>query len=299
MTEETQYIELVEKILDTSKPRVTRNNAITLATFGEKLTFTLTGGILPLLTTKRVFFRGVVEELLWFLRGSTDARELQDKGVRIWDGHSSRDHLNERGLHHYRVGDIGPLYGFQWRHSGEEYMGCDRRDEYRGIDQIRGVIESLRNDPFGRRHVVSAWDPSDLSKMSLCPCHCLFQFFVEDDGKLSCVLYQRSGDVGLGVPFNIASYSLLTIIIAAAIVREPSRFVHMLGDVHIYEDHVGPLREQIKLEPRTFPKVRIDNLPSVEMALDEVMMTIENLKYDDFVLDGYNPHKTIKMQLVV
>lgn len=298
--EEQQYLDLVSEIVRISKPRTTRNNAITQAVFGKRMEFSLENEVLPLLTTKRVFFRGIVEELLWMLRGCTDAGKLQEKNIRIWDGHSSREHLDSVGLGHYREGDTGPLYGFQWRHQGAEYSSCDADYIDRGVDQIANVIESLRDDPHGRRHIVNAWIPNDLHKMALSPCHVMFQFFVEDDGKLSCMLFQRSGDIGLGVPFNIASYALLTKLIAAAVGRKAKKFIHILGDVHAYENHVEPLKHQLNLQPFPFPKVTID-LPSdlAQMSTQEVLTAFETLSFDHFHLHDYQCHKSIKMDMVV
>lgn len=186
----------------------------TLSIFGAQMRFSLRNNIFPLLTTKRVFWRGVVEELLWFIKGSTNAKELADKKVHIWNANSSREFLDANGFKDREEGDLGPVYGFQWRHSGAEYKGmhADYKDE--GVDQLADVIEKIKNNPQDRRIIMCAWNPSDLPKMALPPCHCLVHFYVAN-GELSCLLYQRSADMGLGVPFNIASYALLTYMIAA------------------------------------------------------------------------------------
>lgn len=298
--EEQQYLDLITQA-SKQPPRVTRGGAITHAVFGKTMTFSLTDFTLPLLTTKKVFIRGIVEELLWILRGSTDAGELQKKNVHIWDGHSSRKHLDNTGLFHYNEGDIGPLYGFQWRHFGAEYLGKDVNYTGKGEDQLYNLIEGLTKDPHGRRHIISAWNAADLKKMALSPCHCLVQFFVEDDESLSCMLTQRSGDIGLGVPFNIASYSILTHMISNVLGRVPGKFVHVLGDAHIYEGHVDVLLGQTKLEPFKFPKLIIRNIPDdiVQRSTQEKIDCLCSLKYEDFELVGYEHHQSIKMKMVV
>lgn len=207
--------------------------------------FDLRNDVMPLLTTKRVFWRAVVEELLWFVRGSTDAKELQAKNVRIWDGNSTREFLDKSGFQDREEGDLGPVYGFQWRHFGAEYKACG--DDYagQGIDQLNDVITRIRNNPNDRRIIMCAWNAADLPKMALPPCHCLVQFYVAD-GELSCQLYQRSADMGLGVPFNIASYALLTYMIAHVTSLKTGDFVHTLGDAHVYLNHIEPLKEQVR-----------------------------------------------------
>lgn len=207
--------------------------------------FSLRDDIFPLLTTKRVFWRAVLEELLWFIKGSTDAKELQAKNVRIWDGNSSRDFLDKNGFLDREEGDLGPIYGFQWRHYGAEYKKCS--DDYtgQGIDQLNNVINTIRTNPSDRRIIMNAWNVIDLPKMALPPCHCFVQFYVAD-GELSCQLYQRAADMGLGIPFNIASYALLTCMIAHVTNLKPGDFVHTLGDTHIYLNHIEPLEEQVQ-----------------------------------------------------
>lgn len=206
--------------------------------------FDLRNDIFPLLTTKRVFWRAVLEELLWFIKGSTNAKELQDKNIHIWDGNSTREFLDKMGFHDREEGDLGPVYGFQWRHYGAEYKTC--HDDYtgQGIDQLNEVINRIRNNPNDRRIIMSAWNVVDIPKMALPPCHCFVQFYVAD-GELSCQLYQRSADMGLGVPFNIASYALLTYMIAHVTGLKPGDFVHTLGDAHVYLNHIEPLKQQV------------------------------------------------------
>ncbi|XP_008468587.2 thymidylate synthase [Diaphorina citri] len=212
-TDEQQYLHLLDKIIKTGHKKSDRTGVGTLSLFGAQMRFDLTNGTFPLLTTKRVFWKGVVEELLWFIKGSTNAKELSDKGVKIWDPNSTREYLDSIGLVDRKEGDLGPVYGFQWRHYGAEYkdMFTDYTDQ--GIDQLQNIINTIKTNPNDRRIIMCAWNPIDMPKMALPPCHCLAQFYVAD-GKLSCQLYQRSADMGLGVPFNIASYSLLTYMIA-------------------------------------------------------------------------------------
>lgn len=227
--------------------------------------------------------------MLWFFRASTNANELSEKGVGIWDGNGSREFLDKSGFKDREQGDLGPVYGFQWRHCGAEYKDMHADYSGQGIDQISEVIEMIKTDPESRRMIVNAWNVKDIPQMALPPCHILFQFYVENE-RLSCLLYQRSCDVGLGVPFNIASYALMTCLIAKMTDLQPGNFIHMMGDTHIYQNHVDPLLEQIKRDPRPFPILDINfdkNKP------------IEDYTLEDFKLIGYNPHKTIKMDMAV
>lgn len=210
--QEQQYLDLIRDVIERGEDKEDRTGVGTRSTFGNMMRFDLSQTF-PLLTTKKVFWKGVVEELLWFLRGSTDGKALSDLGVKIWDGNGSREFLDNLGFKNRRVGDLGPVYGFQWRHFGAEYVDCDTDYTGKGVDQISQLVERIKRDPDSRRHIVSAWNVADLSKMALPPCHVLFQFYVAN-GKLSCMLYQRSCDIGLGIPFNIASYALMTMMIA-------------------------------------------------------------------------------------
>ena len=285
-SEEYQYLELIEKILKSGADKSDRTGTGTISTFGNIMRFDLSNSF-PLLTTKRVFWKGVVEELLWFLRGCTDSKELSKMGVRIWDANGSREFLDKNGFSHRDEGDLGPVYGFQWRHAGAEYI--DHKTDYsgKGVDQIKEVIDLLNKDPNSRRMIVCAWNVKDISQMALPPCHTLFQFYTAN-GKLSCLLYQRSCDVGLGLPFNIASYSLLTCLVAKMVNMEPGEFVHMIGDTHIYKNHVDALREQISRKPNPFPILNINYQEG---------KPIENYTLEDFELKGYWPQKKIKMEM--
>lgn len=259
----------------------------TVSIFGAQMRFSLRNQF-PLLTTKRVFWRGVAEELLWFIRGSTDAKVLQAKNIKIWDGNSTREFLDAQGFHEREVGDLGPVYGFQWRHFGADYKTCNDDYTKQGIDQLKDVIERIKSNPTDRRIIMTAWNPIDIPKMALPPCHCLVQFYVAD-GELSCQLYQRSADMGLGVPFNIASYALLTYMIAHVTNLKPGDFVHTFGDAHVYLNHVEPLKEQLKRTPRAFPQLRIKRQ----------VTDIDDFKFEDFEVVGYDPYPTIKMDMAV
>ncbi|KAI5703036.1 hypothetical protein M8J75_006988 [Diaphorina citri] len=287
-TDEQQYLDLLDKIIKTGHKKSDRTGVGTLSLFGAQMRFDLTNGTFPLLTTKRVFWKGVVEELLWFIKGSTNAKELSDKGVKIWDPNSTREYLDSIGLVDRKEGDLGPVYGFQWRHYGAEYkdMFTDYTDQ--GIDQLQNIINTIKTNPNDRRIIMCAWNPIDMPKMALPPCHCLAQFYVAD-GKLSCQLYQRSADMGLGVPFNIASYSLLTYMIAHVTGLQPGDFVHTLGDHHVYLNHIEPLKIQIQRPLRPFPTLKIAR--TVEK--------IEDFTFDDFILENYKPHPKIEMQMAV
>lgn len=290
---DTQYLDLCRHILAKGTRKDDRTGTGTLSTFGHQMRFDLAEGF-PLLTTKRVPFRLVAEELLWFLRGETDIKSLLDRNVNIWNGDAYRDYKDvsfpsemqldyDEFIEVVKDGgwDLGPIYGAQWR-SWSSYGG------YNTIDQIAGVTESIRSAPDSRRHIVSAWNVGDLDEMALPPCHTMFQFYVAD-GKLSCQLYQRSADVFLGLPFNIASYALLTHMIADITGLGVGEFVHTLGDAHIYANHVDAVQTQLERTPRLLPELTI--VRSVE---DPAEYTL-----DDLWVNGYDPHPTIKAPLSV
>lgn len=284
--EEMQYLHLVRKILTKGVKKSDRTGVGTLSVFGEQMRFSLRESF-PLLTTKRVFWRGVAEELFWFIRGSTDAKLLSEKGVKIWDGNGSRSFLDSRGFTEREEGDLGPVYGFQWRHFGAEYT--DKNGDYlgKGKDQLMEVIETINQNPNDRRMIISAWNPCATEQMALPPCHLLAQFYVAY-GELSCQMYQRSCDMGLGVPFNIASYALLTCLVAKVTGLQPGDFVHVLGDAHVYSNHVEALEKQIERTPRPFPRLKIRRQDN-----------IEQFTFEDLELSGYEPHKAISMQMAV
>ncbi|KAH8393501.1 hypothetical protein KR200_003011, partial [Drosophila serrata] len=288
--DEQQYLDLLAHIMANGERRMDRTQVGTLSVFGAQMRFNMRGDSFPLLTTKRVFFRAVAEELLWFVAGKTDAKLLQAKNVHIWDGNSTREFLDKLGHTDRAVGDLGPVYGFQWRHFGAEYRTCNDDYSGQGIDQLRQVIETIKTNPSDRRIIMSAWNPLDIPKMALPPCHCLAQFFVSQDrGELSCQLYQRSADMGLGVPFNIASYALLTHMIAHVTGLKPGDFVHTMGDTHVYLNHVDPLKEQLQRTPRTFPK----------LVIKRKVQDIEDFRFEDFEIVDYNPYPKIQMEMAV
>lgn len=285
---EKQYLSLVRHVLEHGNDKADRTKTGTFSVFGYTMRFSLAGGALPLLTTKKVFWRGVCEELFWFIKGSTNSKDLEARGVNIWKGNGERAFLDKVGLGENEEGDLGPVYGFQWRHFGAEYKGFGADYGNKGVDQLTDCIEQIRKDPNSRRIVMSAWNPSDLKKMALPPCHMFCQFYV-CDGKLSCSMYQRSADIGLGVPFNIASYALLLHLVAHVTGLEPGEFVHVLGDAHIYKNHVEPLKMQLERDIREQPLLRIKKKTT----------NIEDIAFEDLELVGYNPHPAIPMELSV
>lgn len=293
-----QYLELLSKIRHEGVVRDDRTGTGTKGIFGYQMRFNLAEGF-PLLTTKRVFMKGVIHELLWFLKGDTNIKYLVDNGVHIWDSDAYR-YYNELCVKHgvlpvdmdtflaaagidspiegYRFGDLNNVYGYQWR-SWPKGDGTH-------IDQIKHVIDTIKRNPSSRRMIVSAWNVADVESMALPPCHTMFQFFVAE-GKLSCQLYQRSADTFLGVPFNIASYALLVMMIAKECGLEAGEFIHTLGDAHLYLNHLEQADEQLRREPRPLPRMR----------LNAEVKSIFDYRYEDFTLEGYDPHPTIKAPL--
>jgi len=286
--EEYQYFKIIQEILSNNDRRQDRTNIGTLSSFGKSMRFDLNQSF-PLLTTKRMFWRGIVAELLWFLSGSTNANILSEQGVNFWKDNTSRKFLDSRGLTDLPVGDLGKGYGFQWRHWGAEYKTMHDNYEGQGVDQLAEVIRLIRNDPTNRRILISAWNPKDLKETALPPCHIMCQFYVTSDGRLSSQMYQRSGDMGLGVPFNIASYALLTCILAHVCDLKPGEFTHVIGDAHVYTTHNDALLEQMTREPYAFPQLQIqtDN------------KSIDGFKLSDFVLQKYAYWPAIEMPMAV
>jgi dihydrofolate reductase/thymidylate synthase len=285
--EEYQYLDLIQKIIEEGYTGDDRTGVGTVSTFGTSMRFDLKKSF-PLLTTKRVFWRGIVEELLWFIKGDTNANHLSDKGIKIWDGNGSREFLDKRGLSHREQGDLGPVYGFQWRYFGAKYVDMHTDYTGQGVDQLADCIRKIKEDPTDRRILLSAWNPADLNLMALPPCHMFCQFYVAN-GELSCLMYQRSADMGLGVPFNVASYALLTCMMAQVCGLKPGEFIHNMGNTHVYKNHVEPLKTQLERTPRPFPVLRIN--PDVK--------DIDGFEAKDFELFGYNPHGKIAMDMAV
>lgn len=262
-----QYLDLMRHVLNHGHKKSDRTGTGTLSVFGHQMRFDLSEGF-PLVTTKRCHLKSIIYELLWFLQGDTNIKYLKDNGVSIWDEWADEN------------GDLGPIYGRQWR----SWPSVEKQE----IDQISGVIEQIRNTPDSRRMVVSSWNVSELNKMKLSPCHALFQFYVAE-GKLSCQLYQRSADIFLGVPFNIASYALLTLMVAQICNLKPGDFVHTLGDAHLYLNHLTQAQEQLNREPRKLPVMNLN--PAID--------SIFEFRYEDFMLEGYDPYPAIKAPVAV
>ena len=264
---EQQYLDLLRLILETGVDRADRTGTGTRSIFGHQMRFDLAQGF-PLLTTKKLHVKSVIYELLWFLRGDTNVRWLQERGVKIWD-----DWADENG-------DLGPVYGSQWRSWPDGRGGT--------IDQIANVVQSIKTRPDSRRHIVTAWNPAEVDDMALPPCHCLFQFYVAE-GRLSCQLYQRSADIFLGVPFNIGSYALLTLMMAQVTGLKPGEFIHSFGDVHLYSNHVQQAHEQLRRMPKPLPR----------LTLNPERHSIFEFEFEDFTLTGYDPHPHIKAEVAV
>lgn len=285
--EEYQYLHLVKSILEKGHKKSDRTGTGTLSIFGAQMRFDLSKHF-PLLTTKKLYWKGIVEELLWFIKGNTNTRDLAKKNVHIWDANGSRQFLDSVGLTHYEEGDVGPIYGFQWRHYGAQYSGCHADYKEQGIDQLSQIIATLKSNPDSRRIVMNAWNPIDVPKMALPPCHIMCQFYVAE-GRLSCQMYQRSCDMGLGVPFNIASYALLTRMIAHVCNLLPGELIHTLGDTHIYLNHIEALKEQITRQPKPFPVLQFKRDIS----------NIDDFCYEDIELKNYEYHSNLKMEMAV
>jgi len=284
---EEQYLSLINELLQEENIETGRNGN-TYCNIGSAMYFSLENNTIPVLTTKKVAVKTCLKELLWFVRGDTNNESLKEQGVNIWNANASKEFLETRGLK-YSEGDLGPVYGHQWRFFNADYTDCHENYSGQGVDQLQSVIDDLK-DPvkrYSRRHVVSAWNPCQIDKMALPPCHVMFQFHVTRTNKLSCTLYQRSGDVGLGVPFNILSYSALTCLVAKHCDLEPYEFIYYLGNTHIYEEHADSLKEQIKRKPFEFPKLTIKN------ARDD----INDYELDDFVITDYKYHEKINMKM--
>ena len=279
------YIRLCNQVLKHGEERKDRTGTGTLSMFGQQMKFDISQRV-PILTTKRVPWKSCIEELLWFMQGNTNSKDLDKKGVKIWNGNSSRKFLDQRGLDHLKEGDCGANYSFQWRHFGAEYVDCDTNYENKGTDQIAYIEHLLKTYPMSRRIFLSAWNPCDLDKTVLPPCHVSCQFYVDNNKGLSCHLYQRSCDMFLGVPWNILSYSILTHVLAYRNGLSPKELIMSTGDTHVYLNHVEQVKQQSERYPLSYPVLNLD--PSVKEK------NIDDITIDDFELVGYFPHPTIK-----
>ncbi len=287
-SDEYQYINLIQTILENGYNESGRNGNVK-AIFGTSMRFNLSNNKIPILTTKKLAWKTCLKELLWFISGSTDNKILKQKNVKIWNENASREFLDSRGLQHLAEDDLGPVYGHQWRFFNAPYDNCHTDYTNKGVDQLKYIIDSLKdpNTRTSRRLIMSAWNPQQLDQMALPPCHVLAQFNVFDGDKLSVALYQRSGDVGLGVPFNIASYAFLTHLIAHHCNLKASEFVYFLGNAHIYDDHIETLKIQKNNIPMELPTLSIINKYE----------TIDQYSIDDFVVENYNHHNELKMNM--
>jgi dihydrofolate reductase/thymidylate synthase len=285
---EEEYLDLMHRILDNGTIRPNRTAVDTISVFGERMEFDISQSI-PFLTTKRLAWKTMLRELLWFISGDTNNKALQSKNVHIWDGNSTRKYLDSIGLTDREEGDLGPVYGFQWRHFGADYVDCHTDYTEQGVDQLSKVVRLIKETPDSRRIIMSAWTPKAQSEMALPPCHLMAQWYVRDGKYLDCQMYQRSCDVALGVPFNIASYSVLTYMIAHVTGLHPGRYIQVLGDAHIYSNHVDAVKEQLERIPYQFPRLRFARQ----------ITDIDDFREGDFIVDDYQCHPTIKMDMAV
>ena len=290
MHQELQYLSLIKNILKKGVWDNTRNGKVKML-IGQSMRYSLNNDTLPMLTTKKMAWRVCLKELLWFVNGSTDNKILQDQNVKIWNGNASRSFLDSRGLYHLKENDLGPIYGHQWRFWNAPYSkenGCLEDYRGQGIDQLNNIIMDLKNKNFSRRMIMTAWNPEQLNEMALPPCHILVHFNVLEDKFLTCSLYQRSGDVGLGVPFNILSYSFLTHLIAHHCDLCAHEFIHHIGNAHIYENHIEHLKKQIIRNPLSFPKIE----------MTERFTCIEDYNMNSFKVKNYKHLGPINMEMV-
>ena len=287
--EEYAYLQLCKKILLNGELRDDRTNVGTYSLFGQSLEFSLKNNVIPALTTKKLAYKSVIKELLWFISGSTNSKLLEENNVKIWTGNTSREFLDKRGLTDLEEGDIGAGYGFQWRHFGAEYKGMYENYENEGIDQLKEIIRLIKEDPFSRRIILTAWNPNALNRMALPPCHMMAQFYVTNNNELMCQMYQRSCDMFLGVPFNIMSYSLLTHMIAHVTGLKASKLIMCFGDTHIYSNHITQVMQQLNNSPFEFPK----------LSLNSKIKSLFDFTIDDIGLENYKSHPFIKAPMAV
>jgi len=283
-----QYHNLIRNVIGNGDLKKTRNGA-TVSVFGQQMVFSLKNNFVPVLTTKKLAWKTCLKELLWFINGSTDNSKLVENNVKIWNDNATPEFKKSRGLSYEYDEDLGPIYGHQWRHFNAKYKDCKTDYTGKGVDQLKNIIDAL-NDPterFSRRLIMSAWNPCQIDEMALPPCHVLTQFNVNSKNELSCLLFQRSGDIGLGVPFNMASYGFLTCLLATHCGLQPGKLVHTIGDAHIYEEHIPMLKQQIKRNPYPSPILTIDK-----------KIDIDDYSLEDFQLNNYKAHPVVSMKMV-
>ena len=291
--QEYQYLSLIKKIIKNGVQEIGRNGT-TYTRIGGMMRFSLEDNKIPIMTTKKLAWRVCLKELLWFMNGDTNNELLQQQNVKIWNDNATREFLDSRGLYHLRENDLGPVYGHQWRFWNAPYsreFGCFEDYRRKGIDQLQNIIDDINQTKntgeTSRRMIMTAWNPEQIDEMALPPCHVLSQFHITEGNKLSCTLYQRSADMGLGVPFNIASYAFLTHILAKHCDLEAKEFIHFIGNAHIYDDHIDVLEEQVLNEPYEPP----------DLIISEKKENIEQYKFEDFKIENYNYHRPIKMKM--
>lgn len=287
--DELSYLKLIQKIMKNGTQKEDRTGTGTLTLTGQTLRFNLENNTFPLLTTKKTAYASILKELLFFIKGQTNNKILTEQNVNIWTANSTDEFFKKYGINR-PAGDLGPIYGFQWRHFGAKYKTC--HDDYtgQGVDQLQNLIDNIKKNPLSRRHLVCAWNPRQLTEMALPPCHSLFQILILNN-KLSLILYQRSGDMGLGIPFNIASYSILAAIIGYMTGYELGEFVHVIGDAHVYLNHIDALNSQVQRKPFQFPKLYIRPKRKIRK--------IEDFEFEDFELENYQHHESIYMKMAV
>lgn len=289
---EQGYLSLLKRVLKNGIPKNNRTGTDTLSLFGQMITYDLSDNKIPIFTTKKVLWEKAIIELLWFLKGNASIDWLQENNLHFWDANASRSFLDKRNLTSYREGELGPVYPFQWRHFGAKYEGCDKSYDDKGVDQIKKIVKLLKKTPFSRRIILTAWNPCQLKEMALPPCHCMAQFnvTVQNNTKvLDCMLFQRSGDLFLGVPFNVVSYSLLTRMLCEVTGYKPGKFVHAIGDAHIYINHVDAVKTQLQRDVK----------PQPTLSFKRSITDIDNFKIDDFTVQNYSPHAYIYAPMAV
>ena len=287
--DENGYLNLLQTILKKGVKKQDRTGIGTLSVFGEQLKFSLENDTLPIITTKKVFTKAIIYELLWFISGKTDSKILEENNVNIWKLNSSRDFLSKRGLEHYNEGDIGPMYGYQLRHFNAKYIDCNSNYKCKGIDQLKNIIHEIKNNPDSRRHIMTTFNPSTVNESVLYPCHGISIQFYVNDNELSCMMTQRSSDTFLGLCFNITSYSLLTHMIAKICNLKAKALIINLGDTHIYLNHIEQVKEQLSRKPLPFPKLEIERN----------IIDIDDFNFSDFNIIGYKYHPAIKAPMAV